>query len=156
MNYSRGVPDTSRLTAPARRVVIAEVTAAPITSLAHTDAVGVAEAGAVVGFAGVIRDHDHGVAVTGIDYQAHPSAGAVIAEIATSVAAAHAVDALAVTHRVGHLAVGEVALAAAVSAAHRQEAFAAVADLVEQVKARLPVWKRQFLLDGSDEWVGCP
>lgn len=148
------MPDTSRLSPPGRRVLLARVDAAPITLLAHTDLVTAAEAGAVAGFAGVIRNHDHGAAVRGIDYTAHPSADEVIAEIAEAVAAAHAIDGLAVSHRIGRLAVGDVALAAAVSAAHRQEAFAAVADLVEQVKARLPVWKHQFLLDGSDEWVG--
>ncbi|MEP6559920.1 MAG: molybdenum cofactor biosynthesis protein MoaE, partial [Nakamurella sp.] len=61
---------------------------------------------------------------------------------------------VAVSHRVGLLRVGDAALAAAVSAAHRREAFDACSDLVDEVKRRLPVWKRQVFLDGSDEWVG--
>jgi molybdopterin synthase catalytic subunit len=61
---------------------------------------------------------------------------------------------VAVSHRIGLLKVGDVALAAAVSAAHRREAFNACSDLVDEVKARLPVWKRQVFVDGSDEWVG--
>ena len=62
--------------------------------------------------------------------------------------------AVAVSHRIGLLRIGDVALAAAVSAAHRREAFAACIDLVDEVKRRLPVWKRQEFADGSDEWVG--
>ena len=64
--------------------------------------------------------------------------------------------ALAVSHRVGHLDVGDVALVAAVAAAHRRAAFDACARLVDEVKARLPIWKRQVFADGTDEWVNCP
>ncbi|WP_129338308.1 molybdenum cofactor biosynthesis protein MoaE, partial [Cellulomonas endophytica] len=106
-------------------------------------------------FAGVVRDHDHGRAVTGIEYVGHPSAAAVIAEVAADVAAALDVDAVAVEHRLGVLGIGDCALAVAVSAAHRQEAFAAAAHLVDEVKRRLPVWKRQVFADGTDEWVDC-
>ncbi|HEX2300354.1 MAG TPA: molybdenum cofactor biosynthesis protein MoaE, partial [Pseudonocardiaceae bacterium] len=67
-----------------------------------------------------------------------------------------AVQALAVTHRVGALAIGDSALACAVSAAHREEAFAACAALVDEVKLQLPIWKRQEFADGSQEWVNCP
>jgi len=64
------------------------------------------------------------------------------------------VIAVAVTHRYGLLGVGDIALVAAVSAAHRREAFDACSDLVDEVKSRLPVWKRQVFDDGADEWVG--
>ena len=64
--------------------------------------------------------------------------------------------AVAVSHRVGPLAIGDVALAAAVSTAHRAEAFALCARLVDEVKARLPVWKHQIFADGTDEWVNSP
>ncbi|SDQ64551.1 molybdenum cofactor biosynthesis protein MoaE [Quadrisphaera sp. DSM 44207] len=148
--------DTSRLAAPARRVVLAEVTRAGLDVDAHARAVDDAAAGAVVTFAGVVRDHDGGRPVTGIEYVGHPTAGRLLAEVAADVAAAHPVDAVAVSHRLGALAVGDVALAVAVSAAHRQEAFAAAAALVDEVKARLPVWKRQEFPDGTDEWVACP
>lgn len=113
-----------------------------------------AAAGAVVTFAGVVRNHDGGRAVTGLTYSAHPSAAAVVAEVAADVAArATGVRALAVSHRVGTLRIGEVALACAVAAEHRQEAFATCAELVEEVKKRLPVWKHQAFADGSEEWV---
>ena len=127
-----------------------------------------AAAGATVTFAGVVRDHDDGRSVAELDYQAHPTAGSVVAEVAADIAARDGVVAVAVTrkdiddaamadavtHRHGLLGVGDVALAAAVSAAHRREAFEACSDLVDEVKRRLPVWKRQVFTDGADEWVG--
>jgi molybdenum cofactor synthesis domain-containing protein len=114
-------------------------------------------AGAVVTFAGVVRDHDHGRAVAELAYEGHPSAAAVIEEVAAAVAARRAgVRAVAVSHRVGALKIGDIALACAVSADHRREAFEACADLVDQVKLHLPVWKHQIFADGSDEWVNCP
>jgi molybdopterin synthase catalytic subunit len=63
---------------------------------------------------------------------------------------------VAVSHRVGALAIGDVALACAVAAEHRREAFEACSELVDEVKAQLPVWKRQEFADGSEEWVNCP
>ncbi len=112
-------------------------------------------AGAVVTFSGDVRDHDHGKSVERLEYEAHPSASAVLADVAREVAVRHEVIALAVMHRVGPLQIGDAALVVAVSAAHRGEAFAACADLVEETKHRLPVWKHQVFSDGSDEWVNC-
>jgi molybdopterin synthase catalytic subunit len=109
--------------------------------------------GAVVTFAGVVRDHDGGKGVTALEYERHPSAGAVIAEVARTIADAHPEVRIAVLHRVGALVVGDVALAAAVSSPHRAEAFAACGALVDLVKERVPIWKRQQFTDGSDEWV---
>jgi molybdopterin synthase catalytic subunit len=114
-----------------------------------------AHAGAVVAFSGDVRDHDDGRPVERLEYEGHPTAGAVIAQVAREVAARHDIVALAVSHRVGALQIGDAALVAAVSAAHRAEAFAACADLVDEVKHRLPVWKHQVFGDGSDEWVNC-
>ena len=112
-------------------------------------------AGAVVSFSGDVRDHDHGREVAFLEYEGHPSAAAVIADVAREVAARHDVVAVAVVHRVGPLQIGESALVAAVSAAHRGEAFAACTELVEETKHRLPVWKHQVFADGTDEWVNC-
>jgi len=148
--------DTSRLAPPARRVVLADVTEQRLDAAAHEAAVAGAASGAVVSFAGVVRDHDGGRPVAGIEYVGHPSAAAVLAEVVADVTARSDVDAVAVSHRLGTLAVGEAALVVAVSAAHRQEAFAAAALLVDEVKHRLPVWKRQTFPDGTDEWVACP
>jgi molybdopterin synthase catalytic subunit len=113
-------------------------------------------AGARVVFCGVVREHDHDRHVTELEYQGHPSAERILAEIAEEFAAEPDVLALAVAHRVGVLAVGDVALVAAVATAHRREAFDACARLVDEVKARLPIWKRQVFADGTDEWVNCP
>ncbi|MFC4943418.1 molybdenum cofactor biosynthesis protein MoaE [Pseudonocardia sp. GCM10023141] len=113
-----------------------------------------AAAGAVVTFAGVVRDHDGGRAVSELSYSAHPTASAVVAQVAADVAArAGGVRAIAVSHRVGKLAIGDVALACAVAADHRREAFETCAELVDEVKRLLPVWKQQTFADGTDEWV---
>ena len=143
-------------TAPAR-VLRATVTEEPLDVSEHAALVDDVAAGAVVTFAGVVRDHDHGRSVTALDYEGHPSAAAVVEKVAASVAAAFpGVRALAVTHRVGALGIGDVALACAVSASHRGEAFTACAELVDEVKKRLPIWKRQVFTDGEEEWVACP
>ena len=111
-------------------------------------------AGAVVGFAGVVRDHDGGRTVTRLEYSAHPTAQQTLAEVAAEIAAdAEGVRAIAVSHRIGTLQIGDAALVAAVAADHRAAAFETCARLVDTVKARLPVWKHQFFADGSDEWV---
>lgn len=123
----------------------------------HAALVATSSAGAVVTFAGVVRDHDHGRGVVELEYCGHPTAGRVLADVAAQVAArAAGVRALAVSHRLGPLVVGDVALACAVAADHRAEAFAACAELVDEVKRQLPVWKRQLFTDGTTEWVNCP
>lgn len=140
---------------PARSVVRAQVTEEQIDPAAHAAEVNLPTAGAVVTFAGVVRDHDTGRSVDRLTYVAHPSAAEVLARIAEDVAARTQVEALAVSHRIGELAIGDCALAVAVSAAHRGQAFAAASLLVDEVKRLLPVWKRQVFTDGTDEWVGC-
>jgi molybdopterin synthase catalytic subunit len=132
------------------------VTADPIDAAAHESMVADQRAGAVVSFQGVVRDHDHGRTVTRLEYEGHPSAIDVLREVVDEIAADPDVFAVAVSHRVGPLAIGDVALVAAVSTAHRGAAFAVCARLVDEVKARLPVWKRQVFADGGEEWVNCP
>ena len=139
------------LPAPTARVVRAEVTELPISVTELADAVQDA-AGAVVTFEGVVRNHDAERAVTGIGYSCHPTAGQVVEQIAQDVAQQGRVRALGVVHRVGDLSVGEAALAVAVSSDHRAEAFAVCSQIVEEVKERLPVWKRQTFTDGSSQW----
>ncbi|OIH97775.1 molybdenum cofactor biosynthesis protein MoaE [Curtobacterium sp. MCBA15_001] len=138
---------------PADRVVLADVVDTPVSVEQVADVVATDQDGAVVTFAGVVRDHDGGKGVTALGYERHPSAGAVIAEVARSIAEAHPGVRIAVLHRVGDLVVGDVALAAAVSSPHRAEAFAACAALVDLVKESVPIWKHQEFTDGSDEWV---
>ena len=139
------------------RVLRAEVTSAPLDVAEHAALVGHASAGAVVTFAGVVRDHDGGRTVRELEYSAHPSAADVLMTVATDLAKrSDQVRGLAVSHRIGRLQVGEVALACAVSADHRREAFAVCAELVDELKDRLPIWKHQLFADGTAEWVNCP
>jgi molybdopterin synthase catalytic subunit len=137
-------------------VTIAEVVDRRLDLAAHESAVAERRAGAVVSFQGVVRDHDHGRSVTLLEYEGHPSAADVLRQVAEEIAADPDVYAVAVSHRIGKLEIGDVALVAAVSTAHRAAAFAACARLVDEVKARLPIWKRQVFADGTDEWVNCP
>ncbi len=137
------------------QVVRAAITEQPILLSEHEELVGHQAAGAIVGFVGMIRDHDHGREVVRLEYCAHPSAGQVMAELLAEVAEqSSGVRALAASHRIGGLQIGEAALVAAVAADHRQEAFKTCAHLVDTIKARLPVWKHQFFADDTDEWVG--
>ncbi len=137
-------------------VVLVEVVDRALRLDVHEQAVAERRAGAVVSFQGVVRDHDHGRAVVRLDYEGHPSAETVLGEVAAEIAADPDVYAVAISHRVGSLRIGDVALVAAVSTAHRAAAFAACARLVDEAKARLPIWKHQVFDDGTDEWVNCP
>ena len=138
-------------------VLRAEITSNPLSVAELATLVEDRAAGAVVTFSGVVRDHDHGRTVLELAYEGHPTAQAVIEEAAAEVAKRHAgVRAIAVSHRIGLLHIGDVARGCAVSAEHRREAFEACADLVDEVKARLPIWKHQKFADGTDEWVNCP
>lgn len=114
--------------------------------------------GALVTFRGIVRDHDHGSTVTALDYEAHPDAQRFLEECCAEIASASGLR-VAAAHRTGALVVGDTALVASVAAPHRAEAFAACTQLVELIKARVPIWKRQHLADGITEdgyteWVG--
>jgi molybdopterin synthase catalytic subunit len=136
-------------------VLRAVVTGQPISLAEHEELVSHQAAGAIVGFVGVIRDHDDGRGVSRLEYSAHPSAAQVFADVVAEVAEqSTGVRAVAASHRIGVLQIGEAALVAAVAADHRQAAFATCAQLVDTIKARLPVWKHQFFDDGTEEWVG--
>lgn len=131
----------------------ATITTDPIDEGAIRAAVDAPECGAVVVFSGVVRNHDADRDVLSLDYEAHPDAERVLAECCRSVGEETGLR-VAAAHRVGQLAVGDVALYAGASAAHRREAFDACELLVERIKATVPIWKRQHLADGATEWVG--
>ncbi|MBA0127707.1 molybdenum cofactor biosynthesis protein MoaE [Haloechinothrix sp. YIM 98757] len=138
-------------------VPVCRVTGEPIASEEHAAAVADRAAGAVVTFAGAVRDHDGGRHVRSLFYEGHPSAEQVLDSVVREVSARHpAVRGVAVSHRVGALEIGDVALACAVASPHRAQAFAACSDLVEEVKQRLPIWKHQVFADGTEEWVNSP
>jgi molybdopterin synthase catalytic subunit len=111
-------------------------------------------AGGTVVFVGTVRDEDSGKAVEALGYSAHPSVDVALREVAEHVAATHPVTALAAVHRVGDLAVGDLAVVVAASCPHRAEAFTACQALIDELKAIVPIWKNQVFADGSQEWVG--
>ena len=130
------------------RIVDGPIDRAALEAFARTD-----RDGAVVVFEGVIRNHDHGDAVSALDYRAHPDAAAFLERICASVAQSTGLR-VAAAHRIGGLTIGDVALVAVVAAPHRAEAFAACARVVDEIKAGVPIWKKQQLADGETEWVG--
>jgi molybdopterin synthase catalytic subunit len=111
-------------------------------------------AGGIAIFAGAVRNHDHQQQVSTLSYSAHPTAEAEMRRMAEQIAAKYDVTAIAAVHRVGDLAIGDLAVVAAVSCPHRAEAFDACRALIDELKASVPIWKHQRFADGSDEWVG--
>lgn len=121
-----------------------------------TAAVSDPSAGGLNVFVGAVRDHDGGQGVLRLDYSAHPTAERRLAEVAAEVAEEFDVIAVAAVHRVGTLAIGDLAVVSAVSAAHRGTAFEASRALIDRLKQRVPIWKHQVFDDGTDEWVANP
>jgi molybdopterin synthase catalytic subunit len=113
------------------------------------------QAGGIALFTGAVRDHDQGEVVTGLSYQAHPSAEAELRRVAEAVAEKYPALGVAAVHRVGDLAIGDLAVVVAVSCAHRGDAFEGCRMLIDELKATVPIWKHQRFADGSSEWVGC-
>ncbi|MEO8907854.1 MAG: molybdenum cofactor biosynthesis protein MoaE [Microbacteriaceae bacterium] len=132
---------------------LAIITDEPIEEAAIRAAVEAPDCGAVVLFCGVVRNHDVGRTVLQLDYQAHPEAQRFLADCCAQIADQTG-RTVAAAHRVGTLSIGDVALYAAASAAHRAEAFDACERLVELIKHTVPIWKRQRFTDGTSEWVG--
>ncbi|GLU46745.1 molybdenum cofactor biosynthesis protein MoaE [Nocardiopsis ansamitocini] len=116
-------------------------------------------AGGTAFFVGTVRDHDHGRGVTTLSYSAHPSAPDRMRDVLHRVVAqtgseGRAVWKVAALHRVGDLAVGDLAVVVAAAASHREEAFDACRRLIDDIKAEVPIWKNQLFADGEAEWVG--
>ena len=113
-------------------------------------------AGGIALFAGAVRDSDHDRGVIGLSYSAHPSAADELQRVAEVIAEKFRVIGVAAVHRVGDLAIGDLAVVLAVSCPHRAEAFDACRDLIDILKASVPIWKHQRFGDGTAEWVGTP
>ena len=113
-------------------------------------------AGGIALFAGAVRDSDHDRGVSGLSYSAHPSAIDELRRVAEVVAGKYPVIGIAAVHRVGDLAIGDLAVVLAVSCPHRAEASNACRDLIDILKASVPIWKHQRFDDGTAEWVGTP
>jgi molybdopterin synthase catalytic subunit len=132
---------------------MAEFRAEPLSVDEVHAAVANSAAGAIALFIGTVRDHDHGRAVAELSYSAHPSGAEQLRAVAEKVAARFPVRALAALHRTGDLDVGDLAVVVAASADHRDEAFKACRALIEDLKANVPVWKKQHFAEGESEWV---
>ena len=123
----------------------------PMTVLAR---VGDDGDGAAILFLGVVRDHADGRSVSGMRYDAYVEmAEPVLEEIAREAADRLGTSRIAVTHRVGELAIGDVSVAIAASSPHRAESFDASRYVIEEIKKRLPIWKKEHYTDGSVSWV---
>ena len=129
----------------------------PLDVAAAHRAVEHPEAGGIGVFSGLVRNHHDGAAVDHLEYEAwEDRAGQMLDEVARDVAAAHpSLRAVYVAHRIGRLEVGEVSVVCAASAPHRGQALDAASALIDEVKARVPVWKRETLVDGTVRWPGC-
>ena len=110
--------------------------------------------GAVASFIGAVRNHDGGESVDAIEYSSHPSSPQILREIASEMRDRPGVHCIVAWHRVGRLEIGDDVMVVAVAAEHRAQAFRAVETIVEDVKAKLPIWKKQELSDGSHNWSG--
>jgi molybdopterin synthase catalytic subunit len=112
------------------------------------------DAGAIATFQGTVRRLSRGREVIALEYEAYSGmAEKVMAEIAEGVKARYELCEVAIAHRVGRCEVGEVSVAIAVSAAHRQDALSACRDLIDELKERVPLWKKE-LYEGGEEWIG--
>jgi MoaE-MoaD fusion protein len=111
-------------------------------------------AGAVATFLGTVRQQSRGRDVIALEYEAYGGmAEKVMAEIAEGVKARYELCEVAVAHRVGRCEAGEVRAAIAVSAPHRQDALSACRDVIDELKERVPLWKKE-LYEGGEEWIG--
>jgi len=110
--------------------------------------------GGVASFLGMVRDHHQGRAVRGLEYSAYDQmAEEVCREILLEAAARWPVR-VTLRHRLGNLAIGDVAVAVVAAGGHRDEAFAACRYVIEELKRRVPIWKKEYFADGTVEWVG--
>jgi molybdopterin synthase catalytic subunit len=132
---------------------LAELRETPLSVDEVQAAVADPAAGGIAVFAGAVRDHDHGRGVTELSYSAHPTAAAQLRQVAEQVAARYDVRAVAAVHRIGDLAVGDLAVVVAVSSGHRAAAFDACRALIDELKATVPIWKHQRFAGGDSEWV---
>ena len=111
-------------------------------------------AGGIALFLGVVRDNDEDRAVSALGYSAHPLAEREMRKIAEDVAAKHGLTSIAAVHRTGDLEIGDLAVVVGAAAVHRAEAFDGCRDMIDSLKAEVPIWKHQRFADGSAEWVG--
>ncbi|WP_417561787.1 molybdenum cofactor biosynthesis protein MoaE [Microbacterium sp.] len=134
---------------------LAQISAEPLDVAAHEAAVDDPHMGAAITFVGRVRDHDPDAAtpVVALEYSSHPDAERALQGLIDE-AVGDSGALVAASHRIGRLEVGDVAIVVSVAAAHRGEAYDVSRRLVEAIKHRLPIWKRQIEADGTTAWKG--
>lgn len=142
------------MTQPAVRLVA--ISDQPLSVSDVLDSLDDPTAGGLVLFVGRVRDHDNGQGVTGLSYSAHPTALDRLQAVCDRVAEEYDVTGVAAVHRVGDLAIGDLAVVVATTSGHRGSSFEASRALIDTLKAEVPIWKHQLFADGTDEWVGSP
>lgn len=136
-------------------MVWSDITFDPIEPAGVLARVGGPEDGASVLFLGVVRNRNEGRSVSGMEYEAYQAmARRQLAAIVSEAASRAGVLRVAAVHRLGELSVGQVSVAVAASSPHRAEAFDAARCVIEEIKKRLPVWKREHYVGGEPEWLG--
>jgi molybdopterin synthase catalytic subunit len=131
-----------------------QLTENPIDPGAVVQAVRSPAAGAVVLFLGTAREITGGRRTRSLDYEAYPQmARAKLAELEEEARRRWPLSECAVVHRLGHLAIGEISVAIAVSSAHREPAFEAGRWLIDHIKQVVPIWKKENWADGTSEWA---
>ena len=132
----------------------AAITSDPLDPARLRRRVGAPEDGAVLVFLGTVRDHADGRSVSGMQYEGYEEmALEVLRRIAKEACDRFSTPHLAVAHRLGALEIGEISVVVAVSSPHRAEAYGASRYVMEEIKRRLPVWKKEFYIDGAARWV---
>jgi molybdopterin synthase catalytic subunit len=130
------------------------ITREPIDPATLLAAVTAPEDGAVLLFWGVVRNHHEGRAVSHLEYDAYaPMAEAKLAELVDEARRRWPVGQIAVVHRIGRLEIGEASVGIAVASPHRAEAYEASRHIIEQLKLRVPIWKREGYVDGDSRWL---
>jgi molybdopterin synthase catalytic subunit len=123
---------------------------APLVALVQSP-----DMGAIVTFAGVVRNNFGGRPTAYLEYEAfEPMATNVLGELAAEARSEWGTGAIAIHHRIGRLAIGETAVLIVVAAPHRHEAFEAAEQIMDRIKQVAPIWKKEIWADGVSEWVG--
>ena len=130
-----------------------ELTTEPIDYNQLTESVRDHGAGAVTLFLGTVREFTRGVQTSWLEYEAYPEmARASMAELEAEAFRKYTVTKIAISHRTGTMALGEISVAIAVSSPHRDQAFEAGRWLIDTLKERVPIWKKEHFADGREEW----
>ncbi|MFM1918950.1 MAG: hypothetical protein RLZZ303_584 [Candidatus Hydrogenedentota bacterium] len=131
-----------------------ELTSEAIDPVACAESLRASSCGACVTFEGWVRDHNEGRGVTRLEYEAYPAVALSEGKrILDEVMARHGVMHAYCVHRVGDLAIGDMAVWVGVSAGHRGEAFAACREIIDEIKKRVPIWKREHYVEGDSGWL---